>query len=215
MSSVVITSNIVGLDSKIGMSLNATHEFTGTRNQGDVVTVGGTEYELDLSAVGTGGGLISVRNGGVNQWTGSGWQYVTLLFGFSAGSYVSKLLYGQSAIIPLMADRNKFYMRAYLSKTFTILPVFTADASTNVLTFASAHGLAENDGIFVWTEGTIPAGLVDGTRYIVKTIESTTAITLYDGEGTLDVTSAGSGTHHAIQADAVASASVSYLYHEA
>lgn len=211
MASMVITSNIVGMDSKLSMALNATHTFAGTRNQGDVVTVGGTEYELDLSALGTGGGLISVRNGGANHWTGTAW-HVTLLLGISAGNYFSKLAYNQSAIIPLLPAVNKFYMRAYLSAVTTVLPAFTANASTDVLTFASAHGLEVGDGIFVWTEGTLPGGLVDGTRYIVKTVDGMD-VTLADGASTLDVTSAGTGPHHAVEADAVASAAVSYLYH--
>jgi len=122
MASVQVAINVVGLDSKLGFSSNATHALTGKGHSANVVTVAGTEYELDLSGVG--------------------------------------------------------------------------------------------DGIFVWTEGALPGGLVDGTRYVVKTVDGMD-VTLEDGASTLDVTSAGTGPHWAVEAEAVAACPVSYLYSEA
>jgi hypothetical protein len=213
MASVQVAINVVGLDSKLGFSSNATHALTGTGHSANVVTVAGTEYELDLSGVGD-GGLLVLRNGGANHWAGTGWKYNALLFGFAAGKYVSRMNQGQSIAVPLLPAAQKFYMRAYLSTVTTVLPAFTANASTDALTFASTHGLEVGDGIFVWTEGTLPGGLVDGTRYIVKTVDGMD-VTLEDGASTLDVTSAGTGPHWAVEADAVAACPVSYLFSEA
>lgn len=87
MASVQVAINVVGLDSKLGFSSNATHALTGTGHSANVVTVSGTEYELDLSGVGD-GGLLVLRNCGANYWTQTEWKYNALLFGFAAGKYV-------------------------------------------------------------------------------------------------------------------------------
>lgn len=74
--------------------------------------------------------------------------------------------------------------------------VFTVDAGTNVFTLAS-HGLAVNDTVQVATTGTLPGGMAAMTNYYVKTRPSDNTFTLsatLNGD-TLDITSAGSGTH--------------------
>jgi hypothetical protein len=87
---------------------------------------------------------------------------------------------------------------------------FTVVASTDVITTHSAHGLSIGDQVRASSTTTLPAGLTSSTSityfgspvtvptiYFVKTVPSTTTLTLsaVSGGTTLDITNTGSGTH--------------------
>lgn len=92
---------------------------------------------------------------------------------------------------------------ATVQATYRALPYYpvtgsatTADAGTDVLT-RTAHGLVVNDAVQFATTGTLPGGLSVLTTYYVKTTPTADTYTLSAtlGGATLDITSAGSGTH--------------------
>lgn len=76
---------------------------------------------------------------------------------------------------------------------------FTADASTDTFTTASAHGLVGHEGnciVFSNPGGeTMPGGIQAGKLYFLKTVPSTTTLTVAAtvGGATVDVTSNGAG----------------------
>jgi hypothetical protein len=75
----------------------------------------------------------------------------------------------------------------------------TANASTEVLTSASAHGLALGDIVQFTTTTTLPAGLSLLTDYYVISVPSTTTFTVsatLDGT-VVNITDTGTGTHTA------------------
>jgi hypothetical protein len=74
---------------------------------------------------------------------------------------------------------------------------FTVVTATDVFTSASAHGLQVNDMVRFTSTTTLPAPLVAGTDYYVKTVPSTTTFTISATKGgaTLDITTTGTGTH--------------------
>ncbi len=78
--------------------------------------------------------------------------------------------------------------------------VVTANAGNDQLTFAQVHGLAVDAAIaFQNSGGGLPAGLSANTTYFVKTVPGTTTITVAAtvGGSTIDITTAGTGTHSA------------------
>lgn len=75
---------------------------------------------------------------------------------------------------------------------------FTADPPTDVLTTGAAHGLIVGDRIYVTNSGgALPTGMAASTIYYVKTVPTTTTLTVSatSGGATLDITAAGAGTH--------------------
>ena len=77
---------------------------------------------------------------------------------------------------------------------------FTA-ATSNVIT-STAHGLNNGDKITVFSDGTIPGGLVDRymsyaqVYYVVQKATNTFKVSLTEGGSEVDITSTGSGTHY-------------------
>lgn len=81
---------------------------------------------------------------------------------------------------------------------------FTANATTDELTTAYAHGLVTGDVVNVATTTTLPSGLSASTDYYARVV-STTVITLHTtaagasaNTGKVDITSTGSGTHRLV-----------------
>ena len=214
MSTMVITTNIVDLTTKLAFSGNATKSFDDDVCMGDTLTIGIAQTELDLSADGN-AGYIAIRNNTADLIAmGSLSVTMRLLIGLEKGKMILMLKAYDLASLPLLADTNKFYLLAFNSQVMSLGIDFTADAGTDIITFASAHNLEVGDKLVFYTEGTMPGGLVEGTTYEVKTVESSTEITLKDGEGTLNVTDAGSGVHHSLFGTPDGkTALVSYLYH--
>lgn len=83
------------------------------------------------------------------------------------------------------------------ASTFT----FTANATTDLLTTSSAHGLAVNDVVRLTTTGTLPAPLVAGTDYTVVSVPSTTTLKIAATVGgtAINITTTGTGTHSLTQ----------------
>ena len=80
----------------------------------------------------------------------------------------------------------------------TSLDTFTANASTEVLTVASAHGLAAGDRVKFTTSGTLPAGLALDTIYYVIASGLTSTelkVSATDGGSAVNITDTGTGTH--------------------
>lgn len=78
------------------------------------------------------------------------------------------------------------------------LSTFTAVAETDVITVSAAHGLAVGDRVRVTTSAAdLPLNLAIDTDYFVKTVPSSTTLTLSAtrGGGTFDIGDTGSGTH--------------------
>lgn len=73
--------------------------------------------------------------------------------------------------------------------------MFTADSGTDVITCYN-HGYTNGDGVFMQSNGTIPAGISATTGYYVvdATTDTFKISTSYSGVA-LDITSAGSGIH--------------------
>ena len=79
----------------------------------------------------------------------------------------------------------------------TALGTFTADAGTNVLTFAAAHGLAAGDQLRFFATVSLPSGLSNNTTYYVIAGGLTTTackISATLGGSEIDLTTAGTGT---------------------
>lgn len=74
---------------------------------------------------------------------------------------------------------------------------FTVNTGTDVVTTSGAHGLGVDDQFTATTTTTLPAPLVSGTTYYVKTAPSSTTLTLAATPGgtTIDLTTTGTGTH--------------------
>lgn len=74
---------------------------------------------------------------------------------------------------------------------------FTADAGTDALTSAAAHGLANGDRVaFTNSGGALPAGLAAVTEYFVRNITSTTfQVSATPLGAIIDITGTGTGTH--------------------
>lgn len=78
--------------------------------------------------------------------------------------------------------------------------VTISNASPAVVTF-NAHGLKANDALVFATTGSLPAPLVSGTVYYVRSAgltNNTFTISLVPGGSAINTTSSGSGTHTAI-----------------
>jgi hypothetical protein len=89
-------------------------------------------------------------------------------------------------------------IKTYLTAGIFSLGTVTADAGTNVLTTATAHGLAVGDRVrFTNSGGALPGGITAGTNFFVLTAPTSTTLTLSatDGGPVLDITSTGTGTH--------------------
>jgi hypothetical protein len=86
--------------------------------------------------------------------------------------------------------------------------VGTADDNVRV----PAHGLVVNDevALFPTDAGSLPAGVVEGTVYFVKTAPDADNITISATQGgaTLDITAAGSGVLHKVTAITITSTPV-------
>jgi len=216
MSITTITTSIADNGSKVAFSSNSNRTFTGNGVKAETLLIGIAETELDLSSVGN-AGMIAIRNSiatiyniGVLRWMD--WK---VLVGYAAGKYTQYIPMQACAVLHLFPETNKFYLRA-IESAASIGPDITADAGTDIITFGSDHGLKVGDKVYFYSEGTLPAGLVDGTNYEVKTVESGTQITLKDGEGTLNITDAGTGTHHSILGTSIdPDTPISFFFHEA
>lgn len=77
------------------------------------------------------------------------------------------------------------------------ISTFTVNAATDVITVGAAHNLVVGDIVQVSSATTLPAGLAATTNYYVKTVPSTTTLTLSatSGGSTIDITDTGTGTH--------------------
>ena len=74
----------------------------------------------------------------------------------------------------------------------------TFTAATDVVTTAAAHGRQVGDAVIFTTGGSLSGtGITSGTTYFVRTVPSTTTLTLTASPGStvLDLTGAGTGTH--------------------
>lgn len=74
---------------------------------------------------------------------------------------------------------------------------FTADAGTDVITTSSAHGLVEDERIWLRTTTTLPAPLAEETWYwVVAPVTSTTfKLATTQGGTAINITDTGTGTH--------------------
>jgi len=216
MSITTITMSIADNGSKIAFSSNSNRHFTGNGVKAETLLIGIAETELDLSSVGN-AGMIAIRNSIATKLSASRtyWMDWKVLVGYAAGKYTQYIPMQACAVLHLFPETNKFYLRA-IESAASIGPDITADAGTDIITFGSDHGLNVGDKVYFYSEGTLPAGLVDGTNYEVKTVESGTQITLKDGEGTLNITDAGTGTHHSILGTSTdPETPISFFFHEA
>lgn len=218
MSITTITTSIADNGSKVAFSSNSNRTFTGNGVKAETLLIGIAETELDLSSVGN-AGMIAIRNSIATKYNISVqvpyWMDWKVLVGYAAGKYTQYIPMAACAVLHLFPETNKFYLRA-IESAASIGPDITADAGTDIITFGSDHGLNVGDRVYFYSEGTLPAGLVDGTNYEVKTVESGTQITLKDGEGTLNITDAGTGTHHSILGQSRdPDTPISFFFHEA
>lgn len=123
--------------------------------------------------------------------------------------YLINPLYGRG-IAASSIDDSSFVVAANASDIRLASPSysdsFTADPSTDLLTFAQAEPIDTGDGVKVTTTGTVPSPLVAGTTYYAVKITdtaymlATTVANAFAGT-TIDLTSAGSGTLTLSQAD--------------
>jgi len=72
---------------------------------------------------------------------------------------------------------------------------FTANASTNQITFPVSSLYSTNSKVFFTTTGTLPAGLNPNTFYYLKTSSNSTTVSLTSGGADVDITGAGTGVH--------------------
>jgi hypothetical protein len=74
----------------------------------------------------------------------------------------------------------------------------TAHAGTDVLTTASAHGLADSTRVKLYNrDGSLPGGLTEAATYYVRDASSTTLkLAASNGGAAVDLTSAGEGAHY-------------------
>lgn len=84
-----------------------------------------------------------------------------------------------------------------IPNTATSSYTFTANPTTNVITTAAAHGLALGDILRLTTTGTLPAPLALNTDYVVvgRPAADQLLLGLTPGGASIDITSAGTGTH--------------------
>jgi len=78
--------------------------------------------------------------------------------------------------------------------------IVTVDAATNVVTMDGWHGFVVNDTVSFSSSDTLPAGISAGITYYVKTVPTTTTMTLSTSEGgsELDITNTGTGVHKVV-----------------
>lgn len=129
---------------------------------------------------------------------GEGFDDATASFTSSATSSAGEIHAGLVAALNAVTDKN--YLAALVTALVFADATFTADATTNVITFGSPHGLGTGDGPFQVSNagGALPAGLVAVTDYwFIKTGASTgkLASSLANAAaGTaVDITDAGTG----------------------
>jgi hypothetical protein len=87
----------------------------------------------------------------------------------------------------------------YQTPTFPSVLTWTVVAATDVVTTSAAHGLGVGDPVYLSTSSALPAStpqVVINTPYYVKTVPSTTTLTLAATPGgtTIDFTGTGTGT---------------------
>lgn len=124
-----------------------------------------------------------------------------LLIGYQNRADAATLAGGAwSSTLPL--NNLKDRQQAKVARTEAAAITFTASASTDECTLASAHGLLTGHAVTVSNSGGgLPAGLVAGTVYYARVI-SPTVVQLHTSAagavantGKVDITTAGTGTH--------------------
>ena len=79
----------------------------------------------------------------------------------------------------------------------------TVNTGTDVVT-ATAHAMSTGEKAVIWSTGTLPTGIVDGTIYFIRRLSSATFTlhpTLADAQADtnkVDISSSGSGTHEVL-----------------
>lgn len=95
------------------------------------------------------------------------------------------------ALLPGDMSGKWFSLYSYSSGS----AAFTVNPSTEFLA-SSAHGLSNDDAVYLISDGTLPAGLSAGTKYyVINKTTDTFQVSLTVGGAAVDITDAGSGTH--------------------
>lgn len=186
-----IANNMVscnGAITKIGFTKQENRVFNGNDFLSDYVRVGSTESTLDLSGL--------VASGQIN--IGNGSPAASLQVGFATGVYPIELKPGGLALIPLASSTATIFWKSSLADRS--IGAFTADATTDVITVGSGHGLTVGRIVRFTTTTTLPAGLSADTDYYVLTVTSATiTVSAYPNGTAVDITDTGTGTHTATE----------------
>lgn len=126
---------------------------------------------------------------------------------YVSGSAVPPLSIGRSAIIQLSWRSGSYPVSGTLTTPSTDLTVSSINTTTDELT-VTAHGIVDfnGDGPLIWhTEGgTVPGGLTEGAAYYAIIVDANTLkLATTDINATtstsVNITSAGSGTHYLLR----------------
>lgn len=107
---------------------------------------------------------------------------------------------GGGYVVGIQNSNTVTFINTTPSNTFTkgLQTTAVATAATDVITTGVTHYLQRQQGVVFTSSGTLPAGLVAGTTYYIKTVPSATTMTLAPTTAlstTIDITDTGSGTH--------------------
>lgn len=149
-----------------------------------------------LDATGVDTGKVPTADG-ANGWDWDAPVVGGLLTPDGATAVTASAVYNPASYGASYLDTNAYVTSA------TTTEECTADASTNVVTTANAHGLTDGDGIVLATSDTLPAPLAADARYFARVLSGTT-FTLHAtraaalaNTGAVDITDTGTGTHTA------------------
>ena len=177
-----------GAVTKIGFTKQENRVFKGNKFLSDYLRVSTTESELDLSDLVISGQLT----------LGNGSASASLLVGFAPGVYPVELKPGGLCLIPLAEATATIYLKSSLADRE--VGACTAEASTDLITVGSSHGLVVGRIVRFTTTTTLPAGLAVDTDYYVLTVTPTTiTVSLYPNGTAVDITDTGTGTHTATE----------------
>lgn len=120
--------------------------------------------------------------------------------GGKAGDVVDIMTDGEIVDVPGLTAGTKYYVESYqgalsTTATLTSLGTVTFTDTGDIVTVSAAHGLVVDDPVIVGAV-TTTTGITEGVVYYVKTVPSTTTVTLSAtvGGATLALTTDGSAT---------------------
>lgn len=145
--------------------------------------------------VGNVGGTPQTHNSVLNLTSGTTANVLRITFDEAAVSPGHAYVQGTPAGNDIHLGPDGGFQTPAFPGTSTVSSVNTG---TDVVTTTAAHGLSVGDPVFLTTSNTLPGGLALQTAYWVRTVPSTTTFTLAPTSAlaaTVDITSAGTGTH--------------------